>query len=77
MKGKLQCPGCGTRVGGFDFVGGHSKPVYIVKSKVWQRITSSVVDPDVWDRVRILILALINGHVANLLVCVKALNTGT
>lgn len=37
-KGKLCCPSCKTRVGGFDFVGssGHSSPspVYIVRSKV-------------------------------------------
>lgn len=33
-KGKLMCPGCGARVGGFDYVGGHAKPVYIVRSKV-------------------------------------------
>ncbi len=28
------CPGCGARVGGFDYVGGQARPVYIVKSKV-------------------------------------------
>ena len=33
-KGKLSCPGCGCRLGGFDYVTRASEPVYIVKSKV-------------------------------------------
>ena len=33
-KGKLVCPGCSSRLGGFDYVSGASEPVYIVKSKV-------------------------------------------
>eukprot|EP00088_Acartia_fossae_P052831 TRINITY_DN5986_c0_g3_i1.p1 TRINITY_DN5986_c0_g3~~TRINITY_DN5986_c0_g3_i1.p1 ORF type:complete len:193 (+),score=51.93 TRINITY_DN5986_c0_g3_i1:50-628(+) len=33
-KGKLSCPKCSTRVGGFDFVTGLSAQIYIVKSKV-------------------------------------------
>jgi hypothetical protein len=32
-------------------------------------------DPDVWDRIRIRILALINSPVSTFLVCVKAINT--
>ena len=28
------CPGCSSRLGGFDYVSRASKPVYIVKSKV-------------------------------------------
>jgi hypothetical protein len=32
-------------------------------------------DPDVWDRIRIRILALINDSVSTFLVCVKAINT--
>jgi len=33
-KGKLICPGCGVRLGGFDYVTRASQSVYIVKSKV-------------------------------------------
>ena len=35
-KGKLSCPSCSARVGGFDFVSGTScsSPVYLVKSRV-------------------------------------------
>ena len=33
-KGKLSCPGCGCRLGGFDYVTRAEQPVYIVKSKV-------------------------------------------
>jgi len=33
-KGKLSCPSCGSRVGGFDYVTRSSFPVYIVRSKV-------------------------------------------
>ena len=34
-KGKLCCPHCGARIGGFDFVGASaSAPVYLVRSKV-------------------------------------------
>jgi hypothetical protein len=32
-------------------------------------------DPDVWDRFRIRILALINDPISTFLVCVKAINT--
>jgi len=33
-KGKLSCPSCGSRVGGFDYVTRSSLPIYIVRSKV-------------------------------------------
>lgn len=35
-KGKLSCPSCCARVGGFDFVSGStcSSPVYLVRSRV-------------------------------------------
>ena len=35
-KGKLSCPSCSARVGGFDFVSGSScsSPVYLVRSRV-------------------------------------------
>jgi hypothetical protein len=32
-------------------------------------------DPDVWDRIRIWILALVNDHVITFLVCVIAIKT--
>jgi hypothetical protein len=32
-------------------------------------------DPDIWDRIRIRILALINDPISTFLVCVKAINT--
>lgn len=33
-KGRLNCPKCQCRVGGFDFVGGSGHPVHLIKSKV-------------------------------------------
>ena len=33
-KGRLNCPKCQCRVGGFDFVGGSDHPVHLIKSKV-------------------------------------------
>ncbi|XP_023345623.1 E3 ubiquitin-protein ligase RNF180 [Eurytemora carolleeae] len=45
-KGKLSCPSeCGSRIGGFDFVSGHSEPIYIVKSKVdiWSPVSNTVL----------------------------------
>ena len=33
-KGKLNCPNCQAKIGGFDFVAGAQYPVHIVKSKV-------------------------------------------
>ena len=33
-KGKLLCPGCSVRLGGFDYVTRASEPVYLVRSKV-------------------------------------------
>jgi len=38
-KGKLSCPSCGSRVGGFDYVTRSSLPVYIVRSKVDLKLT--------------------------------------
>ena len=32
-RGKLLCPGCGARLGGFDFVTRATEPVYLVRSK--------------------------------------------
>jgi hypothetical protein len=42
-------------------------------------ILSSVADPDpdVWDRIRIRILALVNDTISTSLVCVKAINTSS
>ena len=40
-KGKLSCPGCGARLGGFDYVTRASHPVYIVRSKVDLKLTGS------------------------------------
>jgi len=40
-KGKLSCPGCGCRLGGFDYVTRAAQPVYIVKSKVDLKLTGS------------------------------------
>jgi len=37
-KGKLSCPSCSCRVGGFDYVSGSSLPVYIVRSKVDHKV---------------------------------------
>jgi len=37
-KGKLSCPSCGSRIGGFDYVTRSSLPVYIVRSKVDLRV---------------------------------------
>eukprot|EP00092_Neocalanus_flemingeri_P106518 GFUD01136677.1.p1 GENE.GFUD01136677.1~~GFUD01136677.1.p1 ORF type:complete len:157 (+),score=45.34 GFUD01136677.1:31-471(+) len=37
-KGKLSCPSCASRVGGFDYVTRSSLPVYIVRSKVDHRV---------------------------------------
>jgi len=43
-KGKLCCPSCKTRVGGFDFVTSLSgSPVYIVRSKVDLRVAGTEV----------------------------------
>jgi len=33
-RGKLLCPGCSARLGGFDYVSRAGEPVYLVKSKV-------------------------------------------
>jgi len=47
-KGKLLCPGCGVRVGGFDYVSGVNGPLYIVKSKVdfWSPVpVAQLVEP--------------------------------
>ncbi len=33
-RGRLLCPQCGARVGGFDFVQGREAPVYLVASRV-------------------------------------------
>lgn len=33
-KGKLLCPGCSVRLGGFDYVTRATEPVYLVRSKV-------------------------------------------
>ena len=36
-KGKISCPHCSARIGGFDFVGGSVSPdfpIYLVRSKV-------------------------------------------
>ena len=40
-KGKLSCPGCGARLGGFDYVTRASHPVYIVRSKVDLKLTGT------------------------------------
>jgi len=44
-KGKLICPSCRQRVGGFDFVSGSAEPIHIVKSKV-----------DIWSSVPVAVL---------------------
>jgi len=38
-KGKLSCPSCSSRVGGFDYVTRSSLPIYIVRSKVDMKVT--------------------------------------
>jgi len=40
-KGKLSCPSCSSRIGGFDYVTGSSLPVYIVRSKVDLRVVGA------------------------------------
>ena len=45
-KGKLSCPGCGARLGGFDYVTRASLPVYIVRSKVDLKLTGSNTQHD-------------------------------
>ena len=56
-KGKLSCPGCGCRLGGFDYVTRAEDPVYIVKSKVDLKLkvsgalaVSKIVQPRQSDR---------------------------
>ena len=45
-KGKLSCPGCGARLGGFDYVTRASLPVYIVRSKVDLKLSGSNTQHD-------------------------------
>jgi len=39
-KGKLSCPSCSSRIGGFDYVTRSSLPIYIVRSKVDHKVPS-------------------------------------
>merc|ERR550525_603808 len=45
-KGKLSCPGCGARLGGFDYVTRACLPVYIVRSKVDLKLSGSNTQHD-------------------------------
>jgi len=53
-KGKLSCPSCSARVGGFDFVSGSScsSPVYLVRSRVDLLDPSSAPPPLVLPKAR-------------------------
>ena len=44
-KGRLNCPKCQCRVGGFDFVGGSEHPIHLIKSKVdlWKKTATTVI----------------------------------
>merc|ERR1712110_1046484 len=42
-KGRLNCPNCQSRIGGFDFVSGADYPVHLIKSKVdyWKKSSNN------------------------------------
>merc|ERR1712020_605809 len=42
-KGRLNCPQCQSRLGGFDFISGADYPVHLIKSKVdcWKKTSSN------------------------------------
>jgi len=51
-KGRLNCPKCQCRVGGFDFVNGSENPVHFVKSKVdyWKKFQSQHLPSEAVDQ---------------------------
>ena len=44
-KGRLNCPNCQSRLGGFDFVSGADYPVHLIKSKIdyWKKSTNPTI----------------------------------